>query len=109
MVDAIRADKIDILIDLSGHTAFARLMVLAKRPAPISAAVFAYPNTTGMKAVDYRISDPHSDPIGYTESLWTEQIDRMENAAWTYLPMLDYEINRNPLPFSTGAPFTFGC
>ena len=109
VVDAIRADKIDILIDLSGHTAFARLMVLAKRPAPISAAVFAYPNTTGMKAVDYRISDPHSDPIGYTESLWTEQIDRMENAAWIYLPMLDYEINPNPLPFSTGAPFTFGC
>lgn len=108
-VDRIRADKIDVLIDLSGHTAFARQIILAKRPAPVLAAVFAYPNSTGMKAVDYRISDPHSDPIGHTESLWTEQLERMADAAWIYLPMLNIDITPNPLPFSTGAPFTFGC
>ncbi len=128
VIEVIHEDKIDVLIDLSGHTASARPTLLAKRPAPIIAAVFAYPNTTGMKAVDYRISDPHSDPIGLTEALWTEQLERMPDAAWIYLPMLDFNITtpdavvnlqadsllelqpyQAQLPSSTGVPFTFGC
>ena len=128
VIEIMHTDKIDILIDLSGHTESSRPFLLAKRPAPTIAAVFAYPNTTGMKAVDYRISDPHSDPIGLTETLWTEKLERMPDSAWLYLPMLDFNItspdeivnlNTDPLleiqpyepqiPSCTGAPFTFGC
>ena len=102
-------DRIDILLDLSGHTKGNRLTILARRPAPVQASVFAYPNTTGMAAIDYRISDPHSDPPGQDESLWAEQIERMPHTPWLYLPPLEFATPPGPPPAATGKPFTFGC
>lgn len=55
----INKDEIDILIDLSGHTAYNRLPVLALKPAPIQMSWIGYPGTTGMRAIDYILLDEH--------------------------------------------------
>ncbi|QEL19757.1 O-linked N-acetylglucosamine transferase, SPINDLY family protein [Limnoglobus roseus] len=104
----IQADKIDILIDLSGHTAGNRLSILAARPAPIQATLFGYPNSTGLKAVDYRITDEVSDPPGMTESLYNERLLRLAGLAWAYQPPADAP-PVGPLPSLTSETFTFGC
>ena len=105
----IRVDRVDILLDLSGHTKDNRLGIVARKPAPIQAASFAYPNTTGLGAVDYRVTDPHSDPAGTTASLWQEKLEYMPHTPWLYLPPLEFEATTAPPPSSTGKPFTFGC
>ena len=105
----IREDRIDILLDLSGHTKGNRLGIVARKPAPIQAALFAYPNTTGLAAVDYRVTDPFSDPAGESESLWQEKLEYMPHTPWLYLPPLEFEATPAPPPSSTGKPFTFGC
>lgn len=104
----ILADKIDILIDLSGHTAGNRLLALALRPAPIQALLFGYPNTTGLEAIDYRITDAISDPPGKTEQFSTEKLLRLEGLAWAYQPQTDVPTVA-PLPSLNSSTFTFGC
>lgn len=76
----VREDKIDILIDLSGHTARNRLPVFARKPAPIQVTWIGYPNTTGLTAMDYVISDRNLAPHGLYEQYWTEKFVRLPSA-----------------------------
>jgi predicted O-linked N-acetylglucosamine transferase (SPINDLY family) len=82
----IRQDKIDILVDLMGHLDGHRLLIFARKPAPVQVTYLAYPDTIGMKTIDYRITDSWHDPIGTTEKYHTEQLLRLDPCAWCYRP-----------------------
>ena len=79
----IAADGVDVLIDLAGHTPGTRLPVLARKPAPLIATWLGYLGTTGLRAVDYRITDAVSDPPG-TEAYHSERLLRLPHAQWCF-------------------------
>jgi protein O-GlcNAc transferase len=103
----IRDDHLDLLVDLSGHTARNRLLVFARRVAPVQLTWIGYPNTTGLSAIDFRLTDAVSDPVGKTESLHTEKLMRLPGPFSVYQPPADAP-PVGPLP-SLVAPLTFGC
>ena len=104
----IRQDKIDILVDLTGHIQGGlRLLVFARKPAPIQVTYLGYQNTTGMQAMDYRLTDEWSDPPGTTEHLHTEKLVRLPGAFFCYLPSPDAP-RITPLPAETAGRVTFG-
>lgn len=80
----IRADKIDVLVDLSGHTSGNRLMVFAQRAAPVQVTWLGFMNTLGMKGMDYRLTDAGMDPAG-SDVFYTEKLFRLECMA-SYVP-----------------------
>src|SRR5262249_35468670 len=88
-LELLRRDQLDILIDLSGHTAGNRLDLLAMKAAPLQMTLFGYPNSTGLKAVDYRITDEIADPQGDADTLSVEKLLRVEGLAWCYKPPND--------------------
>lgn len=83
--DAIRADGIDILIDLSGHTEGSRLDALALRSAPIQMTWLGYLSTTGLPSMDLRLSDDAVNPAEH-DSQHTERVLRMERPYLVYRP-----------------------
>lgn len=103
----IRADQIDILIDLAGHTADHRLLVFAQKPAPVQITWLGYPGSTGLEAMDYRISDPMADPPHDAGRFSTEQVLRLPQTTWCYAP-LSGAPEVAPLPALTGTGITFG-
>ncbi len=106
--DLIRADDLDLLIDLAGHTAGHRLPVLARRPARAQATWLGYPNTTGLAAVDFRFTDAVSDPPGTTEHLHTEKLVRLPGPFSCYRPDDDAPAV-GILPADARGTVTFGC
>ncbi len=81
----IQAENVDALIDLSGHTNNNRLPLLAMKPAMTQLTYLGYPNTTGLKEIDYRITDNYSDPEGVDER-YSEKLLRLDDCFLTYLP-----------------------
>jgi predicted O-linked N-acetylglucosamine transferase (SPINDLY family) len=102
----IRADRIDILIDLTMHMAHHRLRVFARKPAPVQVSWLAYPGTTGLSAIDYRLSDPFLDPPKADLSVYAERTVRLPHTFWCYDPQSTVPVNA--LPAFTAGHVTFG-
>jgi predicted O-linked N-acetylglucosamine transferase (SPINDLY family) len=81
----VEQDRIDILIDLAGHSAHNRLAVLARRLAPIQASWIGFPMTTGVAAIDHLIADARLLPPGRDDDV-TERVVRLPDVAWCYTP-----------------------
>ena len=84
VINLIKKDKIDILVDLSGHTAGNRLLVFTQKPSPIQVTWLGYPNTTGLSSIDYRLTDIIADPIGEADELNSETLLRLPNGFQCY-------------------------
>jgi protein O-GlcNAc transferase len=82
----IRDDRIDILVDLSGHTAGNRLPVFAQKPAPVQVTYLGTAGTTGLSSIDYRFTDAYVDPCG-DESYCSEELVRLPDTAWCFMPV----------------------
>jgi len=85
LLSAIRADHLDILIELGGHTSSSRLIAIARRTAPIQVSAIGYPNTTGLPSIDARIVDAITDPPG-SEMFATERLVRLDHCFLCYRP-----------------------
>jgi predicted O-linked N-acetylglucosamine transferase (SPINDLY family) len=107
VAEMIRADRIDILVGLAGHTSGPRLLVLARKPAPVQVCYLGYPNTTGMDAVDYSITDVHLDLPGRCEQFYSEQLIRLPETFACYTPPSDAPPVA-PLPAESNGFVTFG-
>jgi predicted O-linked N-acetylglucosamine transferase (SPINDLY family) len=105
--DLIRADEIDVLVDLAGHSNGNRLMVFARKPAPVQVTYLGYPGTTGLSAIDYRITDAFADPPGMTEGHHSEKLIRLAGCAWCYGP--DSQNVPSESPATQSGVVTFGC
>lgn len=103
----IRDDRIDILVDLSGHTAYNRLLLFARKPAPIQVTYLGYPNTTGLATMDYRLTDTDADPPGATDALHTENLVRLPRGFLCYRPADNSPPPRDPAAHDAGR-VTFG-
>lgn len=106
LTDRIVRDRIDVLVDLAGHTLGHRLGVLARKPAPVQATAIGYPNTTGLEAVDARIVDWVTDPAG-AERFAVESLVRLPGCFLCFRPPDDAP-EPGPLPAITAGHVTFG-
>lgn len=82
--DVIYNDNIHVLFDLAGHTAFNRLDVFAMKPAPIQISYIGYPYSTGLKEMDYRITDNYCDNREVSEKFYIEKLIYMNNCFLCY-------------------------
>lgn len=105
--ELIRRDRIDILIDLTGHGADNRLPLFAQQPAPLQMTWIGYPDTTGLPMIDYRITDALADPPGMTEALHTEQLLRLPGCFLCYNPGVEFP-PVSPGPVTANGFVTFG-
>ncbi|HEX2861386.1 MAG TPA: tetratricopeptide repeat protein [Lacunisphaera sp.] len=106
--DLIRQDRLDLLVDLAGHTAHHRLLVMARRPAPVQVTWLGYPNTTGLDAIDYRLTDAVSDPVGETDRWHAEKLVRLPANFSCYQPDADAP-PVNVRPTAASGEIVFGC
>jgi len=106
--DLIRLDQIDILVDLALHTAGNRLLVFARKPAPVQVTYLGYCSSTGLETMDYRLSDPHLDPVDSDLSVYSERTIRLPETYWCYANA-DPATEPSPSPALAAGFITFGC
>ena len=108
----IREDRIDVLLDLTMHMRGSRLLTFARKPAPVQVTYLAYCGTTGLEAMDYRLTDPHLDPPAQAddsqESLYCEKSISLPRTYWCYEPSATAP-EPGPLPALAAGHVTFGC
>jgi len=107
VAELIRQDRIDILVDLAGHTTDNSLLVFARKPAPVQVTWIGYPNTTGLEAMDYRLTDAISDPPGQTEQWHSERLIRLPETFSCYCAPAESPAV-GPLPALANGHVTFG-
>lgn len=107
VIEQIKQDRIDILIDLAGHTDDNRLPIFFSKPAPIQASYLGYFATTGIPTIDYWITDHHLHPLD-TEEKTSETIWRLPRCYVAYQPSPE-ALEVNPLPALSSEYITFGC
>jgi len=107
LAEKIRGDRIDVLVDLTMHMTSNRLLSFAARPAPVQISWLAYPGTTGLDGIDYRITDPVLDPPG-TAHHYSERALSLSRTFWCYDPLTE-EPAVGPLPLLATGHVTFGC
>jgi protein O-GlcNAc transferase len=105
---AIRADAPDVIVDLAGHTGLNRLPLFNRRLAPVQISYLGYPNTTGIRSMDYRFVDSTTDPVGDDDRFHTEKLVRFSSTAWSYAPPPEAPEPDSPGE-GPGGPVTFGC
>jgi protein O-GlcNAc transferase len=106
---AVLAEAPDIAVDLAGHTGLNRLPAFARRLAPVQVTYLGYPNTTGVREMDFRLTDGTADPEGVTDPYHTERLERFAPCAWCYCPDPEApEVAAPPSVRSPDAGITFG-
>lgn len=106
LAQRIRDDGIDILVELAGHTGSNRLSVFARKPAPVSLSWMGYGYTTGLRAIDYYLTDAVCAPLG-SETLFSEQPWRLATPPYAYRPAVGMgEVDE--LPAQQRGYITFG-
>jgi predicted O-linked N-acetylglucosamine transferase (SPINDLY family) len=106
VVRMIEQDRIDILVDLAGHTAGNRLLVMACKPAPVQVTYLGYPDTTGMEAIDYRLTDALAEGLK-AQRFYTEELVYLPNGFLCYKPA-DFALPVSPPPVQRKGHITFG-
>jgi predicted O-linked N-acetylglucosamine transferase (SPINDLY family) len=106
--DLVEADAVDILVDLSGHSAGHRLLVFARKPAPIQVTWMGHPATTGLSAIDYRLTDKVHDLAGKSDSHHSELLWRLPCVSATYQAPENVPPVRGRPPFDDNGYVTFG-
>jgi predicted O-linked N-acetylglucosamine transferase (SPINDLY family) len=106
VADLIAEDRIDVLVELAGHTDGNRLSLLNRRVAPIQVTALGYPPTTGLATMDYKVSDPVADPPG-VERYYSEKLLRMADCFWCFAPPECGDVA--PAPLLKNGFVTFGC
>jgi protein O-GlcNAc transferase len=104
----VRRDRIDVLVDLAVHGAGHRLRLFAYKPAPVQITWLGYSGTTGMTAMDYRITDPHFDPGGTDLRVYAEASIHLPECFWCY-DALEPGLGVEALPALGRGFVTFGC
>jgi protein O-GlcNAc transferase len=107
LAEQIITDRIDIMVDLSLHTTPNRLLALARKPAPVQVTYLGYCSTTGMDAIDYRLTDPYLDPPGPGDAFYSEKSIRLPESYWCYHPLMEVPLRQSPAV--TNGFITFGC
>jgi len=109
LADVIRHDRIDILVDLAMHMEGSRMLVFARKPAPVQVTYLAYPGSTGLATMDYRLTDPYLDPPGGAdEQFYVERSIRLSETYWCYRSPLE-ALPVAALPALRAGRITFGC
>jgi len=107
LAELIRSHKLDILIDLSGHSQGNRLAVLSRRVAPVQINWLGYPHSTGIEAMDYRIVDETTDPVPFADNLSNEKLIRLKNSFLCYKGDAEVPYQKSPPHLGNGY-ITFG-
>jgi protein O-GlcNAc transferase len=107
LAETIRGDRVDVLVELTGHTANNKLGTMALRPAPVQATWIGYPNSTGLTSIDYRLTDAICDPLDTTQS-FVEKLVRLPGCFLSYTPSAEAPPVA-PAPCMTAGFVTFGC
>ena len=107
LADAIHADAIDVLVDLTGYTTVPRPGLFAMRPAPVQAAWVGYLGTTGLTRMGHRLTDARCDPPELAQPLHTERLAFLPESQWCYRPLIPSMVEA-PGPLERNGVVTFG-